>query len=70
MSAPGIGKVATEEPSMRDPETGTFDEFIEHLQIVMPAIKALEDKGLSSDYIARFLEFLASWLRSRENDPN
>jgi hypothetical protein len=55
---------------MRDPETGTFDEFIEHLQIVMPAIKALEDKGLSSDYIARFLEFLASWLRSRENDPN
>lgn len=58
------------EVAVRDPRTGTFDDFIEHLQVVMPAIKKLEEKGLSTDYIARFLEFVAGWLRSRDNEKN
>lgn len=47
-------------------KSGTFEEFLEHIQIVIPAVKQLEAKGLDARYIVRLLRFTADWLESRD----
>lgn len=52
---------------MRD-GNGSFEEFIRHVQVVMPAIKELEELGLGHAYIVKLLRLMADWLESRDAD--
>ena len=54
--------------AFRDEKTGTFDDFIKHLQVVVPAIHQLQDSGLSRDYIERLFRFIADWIRDMDDE--
>ena len=51
---------------MSSEKDSTLDDFLEHAKSVFTAVKALEDKGLSRDYIVRLLRYIADWLEGMD----
>ena len=54
--------------TFRNEKSGTFNDFIEHLGVVVPAIHQLQDSGLSRDYIERLFRFIADWIRDMDDE--
>lgn len=49
-----------------EPRNDGFADFIQDLQIIMPALKQLNtERGMNDQQMASFLELVADWLKNR-----